>query len=258
MEITSEWIDRYNENDLNEIEKLHFRKRMQASPILRNEVYLDSCLSDLYRDKETLDLMKKIHKARQKTEDSRGTIRMLFLAATLLFMMVFGATLYLVQLDPSDYLVVRKQHPSEKETKQGKNAIPVEFSDIPAAAKHIAPLASCEMSRTSQMALNYKPLADFELLIGSVTRSAQLRLVAPPNNLVIPSGKEILFEWRYNKRPVPVSILIYDNKGGFIFGTPALLASAYSMATKDWPGGVYYWKMILDEDMIFIGKITLL
>ena len=106
--------------------------------------------------------------------------------------------------------------------------------------------------------MNYKPLADFELLVGSVTRSAHLKLIAPPSNLFIPSGNHILFEWRYQKRPVPVNIVVYDNTGNFVVGTPVLLTSTYSMATTDWPGGVYYWKMIMDEDMIFMGKITIL
>lgn len=258
MEITSEWIDRYNEHDLNEQEKDHFRKRLQSSPILRTEVHLDACLSELYRDKETLDLMKKIHAASLKKENSGGTLRMLLLAASLLLLIVFGAIIYLVQLDPADYLVVRNKHHSDKVTGQGQRTKPSDFSNIPAGAKQITPLTHRELSRTRQLALNYKPLADFELLIGSVTRSAHLKLIAPPNNLVIPSGESILFEWRYQKRPVPVSIMVYDNTGRFVFGTPALLTSSYSMATKDWPGGVYYWKMIIDEDMIFIGKITLL
>jgi len=258
MEITNEWIDRYNEDDLNEQEKDHFRKRLQVSPILRTEVHLDACLSELYRDRETLDLMKKIHAVSQKKEHSGGTLRLLLLAASLLFLIVFGAIIYLVQLNPDDYHVVRNRHHTDKETEQGQSVVPSDFNDIPAGAKQITALNHSEMSPTKQLAMNYKPLADFELLVGTVTRSAYLKLVAPPNNIVIPTGKDILYEWRYQKRPVPVSIMVFDNTGRFVFGTPALLTSSYSIATKDWPGGVYYWKMIMDEDMIFMGKITLL
>ncbi len=258
MEITSEWIDRFNEGELNEQEKDHFRKRLQKSPILRTEVHLDACLSELYRDKETLDLMKKIQAASKKTENSGGTLRMLLLAASLLLLMVFGAIIYLVQLDPADCQVVINKHNTDKVTGQGQSVINADIKDVTAGSKQIFPTTRSEMAHPGQLALHYKPLADYELLIGSVTRSAHLKLIAPPNNLVIPSGKDIQFEWMYQKRPVPVSIMVYNNTGRFVFGTPALLTSSYSMTTKDWPGGVYYWKMIMDEDMIFIGKITLL
>ena len=258
MEITNEWIDRYNEGALNEQEKDHFLKRLHASPILRTEVHIDACLSELYRDKETLDLMKKIHAVSQRTKNSGGTLRMLFLAASLLFLIVFGAIIYLVQLDPADCVVVRNKQKTDKGTGKGQSVIPADFKDMPVGAKQVFTAIVHEMPRSRQLALNYKPLADFELLVGSVTRCAHLKLIAPPNNFIIPSGKSILFQWSYQKGQVPVSIRVYDNTGSFVFGTPALVTSSYSMATKDWPGGVYYWKMIMDEDMIFMGKITLL
>jgi len=96
-EITSDWIDRYNDAELNEAEKAIFQKRMQSNPLLRTEVYIDACLNHLLVDEEVLDLMGKIKSASRRNVGGIRQMNLLLVAASVLCFVMIGGLFYLVR-----------------------------------------------------------------------------------------------------------------------------------------------------------------
>ncbi|MEI7500358.1 MAG: hypothetical protein WCK84_07895 [Bacteroidota bacterium] len=258
MDITSDWIDRYNENELNEDEKIFFMKRMENNPLLRNEVFIDACLNKLYQDQGTMDLMKKIQQVSRKTDREEGILKYLLIAASLLYLIAFGAILNLIQNDPVD--IPNNFNPGITEIKRwpADRTFTTDFLKVPVQVKNITPITRSEISHKQLLALNYIPLADFELLVGSVTRSAYMSLIAPSAFLKISAGDNVIFEWIYKSGLHPISILFFNNRGNLVFEATDLRTDSYIISTKEWLGGIYYWKIIIDDEMIFMGKLTLL
>lgn len=258
LEITNDWIDRYNENELNEDEKAFFRKRMEDNPLLRTEVLIDACLNSLYQDEGTLDLIKKIHSVSHKTDHGDMMLKYFLIAASLLYLIALGAIVNLMQIDPVGLSDNSYRRSMETRHRSAGRLFPMDFLKVPAQVRKITPVTRREISHKNYLSLNYKPMAVFELLVGSVTRSAHLRVIAPTAILKIPACASVIFKWVYQNRVLPVNIVVFNNRGTLVFETPALLTDSYVMNMKDWPGGIYYWKIIIDEEMIFMGKFTLL
>jgi len=258
MEITNDWIDRYNENELNEEERAFFIKRMELNPLLRTEVLIDECLNRLYQDEGTMDLMKKIQLARQKPDPRDGRFSCLLIAASLLYLLVLGVILKMVVIDPDDIVAKGQSRRDEPGNSPATKAVSVVFQKNHAAVTNPRPQTWNENSQKLYLAMNYTPLPDYELLVGSVTRSAGIELRSPIATLNIRQGTPVKFKWVYQDKRVPVNIVVYDNRGRRIFETPVLLDDSCKLVTKYWPGGIYYWKIITDEEMICMGKIILL
>jgi hypothetical protein len=257
MEITNDWIDRYNENELNEEEKEFFRKRLEVNPLLRTEVYIDECLNKLYQDEGTLDLVKKIQDARQKSDRRGGKLGYLLLAASILYLMALAIIFNRMHYDPVDYASSSNSDQNEIWKGAEGKLLSKDNLKIPVQERKMVTQKWQEHSVNQYLSLNYMPLPDFELLVGSVTRSSQITIKSPASNWKIAAGYDVKFEWVSQNRVLPVNILFYNNAGNLIFETPALLDDSYILNTKDWPGGIYYWKIILDEEMILLGKLTL-
>jgi len=257
MEITNDWIDRYNENELNEEEKAFFIKRMELNPLLRTEVLIDECLNRLYQDEGTMDLMKKIHMAQQKPDRRDGRFSYLLIAASLLYLIVLGVILKMVVIDQEDIVAKGQSHRDEPGNSPAAKIVSEVFQKNPAAVKNLRPQTWNENSHNLYLAMNYIPLPDYELLVGSVTRSARIELRSPIAILNIQQGIPVKFKWVYQDKKVPVNIVVYDNRGRRVFETLILLDDSYKLVTKYWPGGIYYWKIITDEEMICMGKIIL-
>ena len=257
MEITNDWIDRYNEDELNEEEKEFFRKRLEVNPLLRTEVYIDECLNKLYQDDGTLDLVKKIQVARQKPDRRGGKLGYLLLAASMLYLIALGFVFNMMHHDPVDFSSNSNSDQHEKWRGPEGRHLSSDNLKIPVHETKPAMHKGREHSGNQYLSLNYIPLSDFELLVGSVTRSSHITIKSPAANWKITAGCDVKFEWVSQNRVIPINILFYDNAGNLVFETPALLDDSYILNTKDWPGGIYYWKIILDEEMILLGKLTL-
>ena len=110
------------------------------------------------------------------------------------------------------------------------------------------------------LAENYKPMIQFELLVGSVTRSNQFRLIAPATNLQIDAGNPVRFEWGHQNKAHPVTIALMNNRGALVFETLLLQEDTYIyiLKTKTLHKGLYYWKIMIDDEMVIMGKLTLL
>lgn len=246
-EITNDWIDRYNDGELDEKEKAIFQQRMLANPLLRSEVYIDACLIRFLMDFEMQDLMEKIRSASQRNSRGNRFMDYLLIVASIFCLSMIGGIFYLLRSStetaPIYFLKQTIQHD------QGAKIDPDKLNGV------------IPYQKTTHQGLvkkNFESLAEYELLIGSGTRSDQFKLISPHVNASIPAGSEIMFKWLNTDKKALVSIVFLNNHGITVSEIELNQTSSYVLKTKGFKPGLYYWKIMADDEMVMMGKLTIL
>jgi hypothetical protein len=255
LKITSDWIDRYNEDELDAPERDFFQQRMLQNPLLRTEVRLDAQLNRFLRDKDILDLMKKVQSVTRKANRSSGLMNYLLIAASVLFMIMAGSIYYLVEIKPVSHQTGVRQQVAHSPKKQVPGHADKGKQDVKPVTE-VNPMPR-EISGSNLLAENFKPMAEFERLVGSVTRSGQIRLATPAARTKIEAGIPVRFSWISGNTRQPVTIVLMNNRGKLVFESPSLYAASMVIETKGLPKGLYYWKIMYIDELVMIGKITL-
>ena len=245
-EITGDWVDRYNEDDLSEGEKLVFEQRMRADPLLRSEVFLDARLEHFLHDGEALDLMRKVRSVTSRRPRGGGIMHLLLMAATLLCLLAVGGIFY--------YYNAAKNR-AYRFALQDADCVPVRAKAMPDSLRD-----SCNgpfPETKGWVAKNFTPLPELELLAGSVTRSHVLKMVLPHANAAFPPGAGVQFEWSYCSREVPVYIVILDNRG-IRNREIQVTGRAFHLQADDLAEGLYYWKIMVEDELAAMGKFIIL
>jgi hypothetical protein len=257
-EITGDWIDRFNNGELDDTEKELFKKRLESSCLLRTEVDIDVRLDRFLQDDELMDLIQKVRSASGRITSVNRRMNYLLLAASLLCLVMVGGLFYLIgsgiltinmyslQPAPGSPLMVH-----EADDHVGCTAEPgFKGGDVSVPAD-----PGC---RGAMLAQNYVPLPEFELLVGSVTRSHHFSMISPPLNTILPAESELQFSWQSLDGTGPVTILILDNHGVLISEKHIRHGRNYCLKTQGLLRGLYYWKILLGDDMVLLGKLTIL
>ncbi|MEI7660944.1 MAG: hypothetical protein WCK34_02040 [Bacteroidota bacterium] len=255
--ITGDWIDRYNDQELGEPERSYFQQQMNNNPLLRAEVFIDSKLNTFLQDEEMLELMGRINTVALKAGKHRFLVKWLRLAAAILCLAAIGAAVYLIGRKPESAPVLSGQRtilPLKK---------PVHENPLDERVVENGPLTNPlsldkdGILREPLLADNFKPMAELELLAGSVTRAAPFRLVLPSANVTALKGLPVDFRWTPGNTRLPVNLVLLNNHGIVVFDTSCISGNEYRMETAVFPQGLYYWKIIYDDELVFMGKLTL-
>jgi hypothetical protein len=98
------------------------------------------------------------------------------------------------------------------------------------------------------IAANYSPLPELESLAGGNTRGEAFEDLSPDS---WPRGGEITLRWKTSS-PGPWTIVLVDNRG------KTLNESKADREEISLPGrfrpGLYYWKVLRNEELIYVGK----
>jgi len=257
-EITCDWIDRYNEGELDEQEKELFQQRMNASPLLHSEVLLDASLNRFLCDEELLDLMKKIKDVTLRTPDAGRLKNILLIAASvLLFVMTSGLFyLFLTNIPTPGIMTVQDAgkpdqaknggHDTLSFTAEGQNSGKNALSSMPDAVSQ------------DLLSFNFRPLPELELLTGSVTRSEPFQLLSPNALVYARSGTDVIFEWRYNGKTDSLSMAILNNLGLTVARLSLDHTGSFILNTARFGEGLYYWKILAADDFVFMGKLIII
>lgn len=256
-QITGDWIDRYNENELDINEKALFESRMHASPLLRAEVELDACLNHLLEDEGMIDLMNKVRKASRENTHSRSRLNYLLLAASLLCFAMIGGLFYMIRsnhviTNGSSLEPVQQRFMKDHTTVQP--VFPPQFHD----SGYTGDIPAIKNPDHLVLAKKQEPLLEFDLLVGSVMRAELFTLLSPPAVVAISAGEDVLFSWKADYLSVPIHIFILDNTGACLAEIPVLNDTSWLMHTKSLREGLYYWKIMVEEDLVFVGRLTVL
>jgi hypothetical protein len=255
-EITCDWIDRYNDNQLDKNERAIFEERMAANPLLRSEVDIDIRLNRFLMDDELLDLMTKIRTVSER--HARGSPRMnsLLIAASLLCLALTGGMFYALRTKTDKNNVSVAQHTRQRCWKSA--AEPADDTCNFHQHGSRTEIPRYDVPGQGQPGNSFEPLPEFELIVGFATRSGVFKLISPDVNLIVPAGGEVIFNWRYDGNPEPVSIVILTNHGIPLKEIQLRQTDSCSLKTRGMGGGLYYWKIIAGDEMVLMGRFTLL
>jgi len=257
-EISSDWIDRFNNNELDEYEKAIFEERMNDNPLLRSEVYLDARLNRFLMDGDVIDLMTKIKSASRRNEKGGRVMNTLMIAASVWFFAMIGGLFYFLGTHTTPTGLSAISHPGEFERKkENESGRPGHTSEFQYSGDHGSILLKDE-SHKGLVIANFKPLAGFELLIGSAMRAGGFKLLSPGVILSIPGGTEVMFAWRCVDQHEPLSLSVLDNQGRMVSEIQFDHTGKYFLETKGFREGLYYWKILSGDDLMVMGKFTIL
>jgi hypothetical protein len=264
-EKSHEWIDRFNDNELNGDELKEFLERLKDDPVLRAEVRLDRELNEMIQDEGVLSLRKKIINLRKK-EEGRGRNNMIILlAASILIIMVLSVLLYLVaglnsKKDKSLQTDNKpaNEFPINKSTSPGLNAgknIPGKESFINDTLSKNTPELSNKQNQTL-VAANYKPFPPFESLIGNHLRSEYFKLAEPLQGSYFRTKGPIRFSWETDISH-PLILVIMDNHGQRVYESHILHEKSLKVPAEKLDNGLFYFKILKEGEILFFGKFSI-
>jgi len=255
--ITREWIDRYTGGELNAEERDFFRQRMSDDPLLRTEVSLDAQLEQFLEDRDLIGLMQKLQSVTRRASQERRPVIFLLVAASVICLVVMGTVAYFLKKQP---VPVNAYNPPAvfrpAENRSGKIFYPDKAGQVRASGNTERETAG-KVAGKQMIASSYRPMKELEMLVGSVTRTGLVRLVAPAARLSVKAGAQVRFSWVSEGTSLPVTILLLNNAGRQVRGTAPSGAACAVLRTKGLPGGVYYWKLMHGDEMVILGKLTI-
>jgi len=225
----SEWIEKYQSDELDQKEKSRFLSLLNRNPLLRREVMIDKELNDILSDENLLEISEKFRMIRDKMGKKR--IRRIpgLIAASIFFLLTIGILILVI-----------------------KRSLIDNFDGQTVAER------SSENCKSEYLSANFAPVPEFEILIGSITRGPSFRLQLPQSRIIISRGTDLVFGWTSAEVQNQIKIELFNNKGNRVFGSLPFSGSRFTLHTDYFNPGIYYWKIIIDEELVTIGCITLI
>ncbi|MEI6456983.1 MAG: hypothetical protein WCO93_11895 [bacterium] len=222
-----EWIDRYQSGELDGEELSRFRTILENDPLLRRELQIDRDLEILLSRGDLIEISEKIGQARDKRGGPLLRNMPFMIAAALLLLVTIGLS-----------VILWKDH-----IRNGK--------DIQAGA------GPADRQTGLYAAVNFVPLHEFEVLVGTVTRGPSCKLLQPACRISEKRGNRIPFEWTDPDSRAMVTIELFDNRGYIVCSSGMIPGTHYELITRALVPGLYYWKMIIDEELVTMGRLLL-
>ncbi len=251
-----ELIDRYNNGELSGDELTAFLEMLKASPRLRNEVKLDKELNDILANSDLLDLRKVILSVQQERKKRKGPgLQIFLLAASLLLLIGIEIVLFMNyprQTPASSTKAISKNQPAlthETDNKKIENQVIV-TEPSNKAAKITTPKTE------PRIADNYRENLSFEKIIGATRHDGAFRLVAPAIGAQFSEKAKIVFKWTTEKQ-AGIELNIMDNAGSVVHESGPLDQSEYTLAPGKLNKGLYYYKVMEKDEIIFFGKFII-
>jgi hypothetical protein len=255
-EISTRWIDRYGEEELNETELQVFTMHLQANPLLRTETVIDAKLNRFLSDHDTIEMMEKIRQVACRPYLYNRKLAAWLVAASILSLLTFGTTYFLLRTDP--VTMSRFSSPGEPPDRRMGSEVKMVYRQIMDGRKisDISPVSRREMAVKPLICDSYKPMTEFELLVGAVTRAGLLKVVSPKAELTIIRGQSVEFRWEGVNSFSPVNIIVLDNSGKRVRCFQVKRSDrSFTMETAALEKGLYYWKILAEDEIITLGKL---
>jgi len=250
-----ELIDRYNSGELNESERVHFLERLQTDPELRVQVSIDRAITKMLEKKELLKFMEKISKIRGEDYLDHKRPNRVLMAASILLLISFGLFSLFI------YKWKLKSSQNDWNLTWKPDARPVNLNltllDQAEIYQRFTPAPHGIMHRSSFLANAFQPLVEYELLVGSATRSESFQLLSPKTRISMPKNSVISFQWKTATEWLLVTLEVIDNQGVSVRGPVPVQGGRYQLTTDDLGPGLFYWRIMSDEGLILMGNLIL-
>jgi hypothetical protein len=248
-----ELIDRYNNGELSGDELTAFLEMLKASPRLRKEVKLDSDLNKILADSDILELRKVILSVQKNRKKRKGPdLQIILLAASLLLLIGIEVFLFMnyPQHNPSiGNKIISKNQPVLKQPVQ-KIKIENQITTTETENKGTKNITYKKEAKTAD---NFRENLSFENIIGATRHAGSFRMVAPAMGAHFSEKATIVFKWTPDKQ-AKIELKIMDNSGSGVHESGSLDQSDYSLAPGTLKQGLYYYKVMQKDEIIFFGK----
>lgn len=257
-EVTSDWIDRYNEGLLNHNELEQFQAQMKFSPLLRAETRIDAELNDFLADGNMIEFMDKVRDVVIRKKPSYDFRKTLLVAASILSFLVISSLLHYFEANRDKDILLIDPEASVLFSDGSQRKFAPDFNRFSIPIAPMTPVSRRKLSKQQLLAHCYTPLPEYEMLTGSTTRGNGMVVISPSSGLKISKGSVVKFEWMAFSTKPSVTIVLVNNKGHQVYEVPCINGTSYSLRTDELPPGLYYWKMLDHDTMIMIGKLIIL
>jgi len=257
-----EWIDRYNNKKLHGRDLEEFVELMKNDPELKLDVKLDKDLNEILEETDIIELRRKIIKNKiPKESNGPGLSFFLFAASVTIFIGL--AILVFIWLRKTDdeimnaeykYIradtvkITKKQLTPDEQIAQDKATI-----DSIISRKNRGEIKT---NKEKLLADNYTIFPPYEGLIGETSRAGYFKLLKPEIATDLIKGSVVTFSWETILMNT-FTIIITNNKGQQVFVSPVITGKNFSFNTSELSEGLYYYKFIHNDEIIYFGKFTL-
>ena len=256
-----EWIDRYNRNELHGKELKQFLAMVKKNPQLKKEVQLDKEINEILSENEIISLRKKIAKVKER-EDDRKTRLMIYLLAACAVVFLGMTIYYFIQfnearkklIEPIQLYSLTDTSYMLKKEELKPNQIEIDKATIDSAlARESRGDSSIRKQVRAMFATNYTPYPPFESLTGEIFRSGFFNLLLPTSTDSFSQGKNITFSWDTDS-PKAITLEIADNYGFPMYQSGELNVKTLTIKSLKLTPGLYYFKFIENDDIVYFGK----
>ncbi|MCX6247821.1 MAG: hypothetical protein NTW10_08820 [Bacteroidetes bacterium] len=249
-----ELIDRFTNGSLTGEELASFLEVLKTNPRLREEVRLDHELNDILANQDILELRQRII-AIQKTRHRRKgpDLQILLLAASILLLIGIEVLLLLnktYRANPvKNPVLITKHQPgmTRKEIKD-KVIIPETETPVPDNAKYLN-----DYKKKTELSSNFRKNPAFENMIGTTRHALSFRMDAPSATTCYHQSDFIRFEWMIDDQ-AEINLIIMNNTGVTVHESPVLTKNRYSLPPGSLKNGLYYFKVMHDDEILYFGK----
>ena len=252
----SHWIGKFTDKELSPEEESRLMAQASHNPLLRNELRLDEDINELFDDCDRIRLSDTIRSAIHH-EKSRVILPLyLKIAASLIILITMTALAGLLvnyyRQNPGQSLI--NNNPLMKPETRGLFGFlqGYRLQDMPAT-----PARRRELAINSKSFNSYSRRAEYEFLIGTATRDVTVFVISPLPRVSCKADSQLQFLWRWVSEVVPVSLEIIDNRGRLVLNTSQMMDMSYILNTRQWPKGLYYYKIIAADELVTIGSISI-
>ncbi len=257
-QFSSDWIDRFRDNDLSEVEKLLFFEHLKHNPELRREFELDQQFDRLMGDADTLEFLEILKSLPYRKEMIKKRIRRILAAATIVGILMLGSAYMLIhQLIKEETTVATLNKQGLNDT--GLTAKPANYITKPSPNPEIiSKKPRYDQGKRSEADL-YQPLQEYEWLVGAQYRDGVLELIFPAPDTAIFLDGTVNFRWHISCGDNDlITFVVVDNKGKVVRETLFERdAQGLSIQAKTLGPGLFYWKLIVADNIAGMGKMTI-
>jgi hypothetical protein len=256
--VTNNWIDRYNDDEMDEFERDLFREKLKTNRLLRQEQKLDVRLNEFLADTEKIEFMARISNLAEKSRKCTKKKGVLEIAA--IYFMMAGILFVIFHLNrPPGHQDISRAVPEMGFYAQTIHQPEEKNMVLSEEGKYRRVRSATRDLQTDQMDV-YRKFPEYELLVGSVYRHGGLVMTSPEPSSSIGIEDSVVFRWEpvltdnYNE----LTIRFTDNTGRQIRdSTIKISALRYSLSAKSLGTGLFYWKVLVDEELTSIGKVSI-
>ena len=245
-----ELIDRFNNGTLSKEEHKAFLEMLKASPRLNEEVKLDKELNEILLDTDVLELRKKLIEIKENRKKRKSPdLYVILLAASLLLLVGVETMLFFHNANKNKVSLTNIVSPKKDPIIKA-----LDKSDQLADLKTVnndKNVLSIKTGTRPDEAFTANPA--YENMIGSTRHSGYFKMIVPIAGQTFNENEKITFQWDL-KGDNGIKLIIIDNQGKTAIESGLLFKNRYTLPTSTLKYGLYYYKVIEDDELMGFGK----